>query len=178
MRMKLKIGVSGSAAGNINRELEKKAYVVGQEIAQKGAILITGACAGLPLQAARGAKSKKGLVVGISPGENLKDHIKSFKHPTQHHDIVLFTGSGKKGRNVVFVHSCDALICIAGRTGTLNEFTIAYDDQVPLGILVSGGITELIPQIVEISKKTRTPVFYDEDPKKLVSQLIKHLRKS
>lgn len=40
--MKLNIGVFSSAAVNINRELEKKAYVVGQEIAKQGAILLSG----------------------------------------------------------------------------------------------------------------------------------------
>lgn len=178
--MKLTIGVAGSAAGNITKEIEKKAFIVGEEIAKAGAILITGACPGFPFQAAKGAKSKNGLVVGISPSESKEEHlqrykefIKNKKYAIKYFDIIIYTGFGLKGRNVIFIRSCDGVICIGGRTGTLNEFTIAYDDSRPVGVLDSGGITKLIPEVIKIANKGTAPVVYESNPKKLVKKLVK-----
>lgn len=172
-KMKPVIGVSGSAAGKITRNLETVAFIVGQEIARAGAILITGACTGLSHEAARGAKSQAGLVIGVSPAETIKQHQEKYQFPIEYFDLIIYTGFGYKGRNVIWVRSCDALICIAGRTGTLNEFTIAYDEGKPIGILQSGGVSQLIPKIVKIAKKGRAPIFYSRNPKQLVAKITK-----
>lgn len=37
-------------------------------------MLITGGCPGLPYEAVRGAKTKGGLVVSISPGLSIDEH--------------------------------------------------------------------------------------------------------
>lgn len=174
--MKLTIGVSGSAEGNLTSELKKKAFIIGQEIAKTGAILVTGATIGLSLEAAKGAKSAGGFVVGISPAENKKEHIKRYNCPVKEFDFIAYTGFGRKGRNVVFIRSCDGVICIGGRIGTLNEFTIAYDEGRPIGVLQPGGISGLIPKIIEVANKGDTKVIYDTDPKELVSRLTKVLK--
>ena len=176
--MKICIGVSGSAGGKaISKELNKKAFVIGREIAKAGAILVTGATTGLPLQTAKGAKKEGGLVVGISPAENKKEHIKKYESPVKQFDYIVYTGFGRKGRNVVFARSCDALICISGRIGTLNEFTTAYDEGRPIGVLKSGGISDLLPRIIKIANKGDTKVIYESNEQILVSKLIKILRK-
>lgn len=174
--MKLTIGVSGSAAGNITKELEKKAFIIGQEIAKAGAILVTGATTGLSYEAVKGAKSKGGFVVGVSPAENKEEHLKAYQKPIEGFDFIIYTGSGLKGRNVIFIHSCDAVICIGGRIGTLNEFTIAYDENRPLAILQPGRISDLIAKIIKVAKKGNTAVVYDTNPKQLVGKLIKILK--
>lgn len=174
--MEITIGVSGSAAGDLTKALEKKAFIIGQEIAKIGAILITGACTGLSFEAAKGAKSEGGLVIGVSPAETKKEHQEIYQFPTKYFDLIIYTGFGYKGRNVIWVRSSDAVICIAGRIGTLNEFTIAYDEGRPIGVLQPGGVSELIPKIVKVVKKGKTPVFYETDPKKLVAKLLKSLK--
>lgn len=173
--MKPVIGISGSAAGNISKKLEKAAFIVGQEIAQVGAILITGACRGLSFESAKGAKSKGGLVIGISPAETKEEHQERYQFPTECFDLIIYTGFGYKGRNVIWVRSCDALVCIAGRTGTLNEFTIAYDENRPIGVLQLGGISKLIPQIVKIAKKGKTKVLYSQNPREIIKEIIKEI---
>lgn len=183
--MRLTIGVSGSAAGNINEKLKKTAFIIGQEIAQKRAILMTGACPGLSFQAARGAKSKGGFVIGISPAENKKEHeevyykefIQKDEYSTKYFDLIVYTGFGFKGRNPVFIRSCNGVICLSGRIGTLNEFTIAYDERRPIGVLQPGGISGLIPKIIKVARKGNTRVIYDTDPKKLVLRLTEILKK-
>jgi predicted Rossmann-fold nucleotide-binding protein len=58
----------GSSGGDLSREILQKVYRLGEAIAVRDAVLITGGCPGLPYEAVRGAKAKGGLVIGISPG--------------------------------------------------------------------------------------------------------------
>ncbi len=72
--MKLTVGVMGSSGGALDDAARAKAYRLGEAIATRDAILITGGCPGLPYEAVRGAKAKGGLVVGISPGLSIDEH--------------------------------------------------------------------------------------------------------
>jgi len=171
--MKYSIGISGSAAGNISSETTKKAYIIGQEIAKAGITLVTGATTGFSFESVKGAKDNGGLVIGVSPAINRQEHIEKYQYPVEEFDFISYTGFDRKGRNVLFIRACDALICIGGRIGTLNEFTIAYDEGKPIGVLKSGGITDLLPKIVKTANKGSTKVIYDSNPKKLVKELIK-----
>ena len=71
---------------------------------------MTGACAGLPLSAACGAKEEGGRVVGISPGLSLEEHVGKYGSPTEFHDVLIFTGSGLMGREVVNIRSSDIVV--------------------------------------------------------------------
>jgi len=172
--MKLKIGVMGSATGNLLKQHKDIAYELGSSIAQNGCITITGACPGLPLEAAKGATEAGGLVIGISPGLSEWEHVNKYHSPTGYHEVLIFTGSGLMGREVVNIRTSDIVIIIGGRSGTLGEFSIAYDEGKLIGILSgTGGITSQIKDIVRvIKKKTGAKILYDEDPRSLVKNLI------
>lgn len=71
---RLSIGVMGTSGGALNDEVRERAYRLGRAIAEQGAVLITGACPGLPYEAVHGAKAAGGLVVGISPGLSIDEH--------------------------------------------------------------------------------------------------------
>ncbi len=59
--------------------------------------------------------------------------------------MIIFTGFGYKGRNVINVRCADIVLILGGATGTLNEFTIAYDEGKIIGVLEgSGGIADHI----------------------------------
>jgi predicted Rossmann-fold nucleotide-binding protein len=60
--MKLTIGDMGSSGGELSDEVRRKVYRLGEAIAERDAILITGGCPGLPYEAVKGAKAKGGLV--------------------------------------------------------------------------------------------------------------------
>lgn len=182
--MKPKIGVMGSAvesssAGKINSAAMKLAYELGREIARHNCVLINGACHGIPYEASKGAKENDGFVIGISPAKNLEEHIKKYRFPTENYDVIIFTGFGFKGRNVVNVTNCDAVIIVAGRIGTLNEFTIAYDEGQIIGVMEgSGGISDYIKRIIKIAdKKTGAKVLYDRNPHTLVKRLLVEVSK-
>ncbi|MBI2480167.1 MAG: hypothetical protein HYV60_16510 [Planctomycetia bacterium] len=72
--MRLKLGVMGGAGDGGPAEYLDKAALLGEAIADAGCIVITGACPGPPLAAARGAKRRGGTVIGISPALSLDEH--------------------------------------------------------------------------------------------------------
>jgi uncharacterized protein (TIGR00725 family) len=177
--MKLKIGVMGSATGNFWRRYKEIAYGLGRAIAQNDCVTITGACPGLPLESARGANEAGGLVVGISPGLSEWEHVHKYRSPLNYHDVIIFTGSGLMGREVVNIRSSDIVVIIGGRSGTLGEFSIAYDEGKLIGVLYgTGGITSEIKNIVRIiKKKTGAKIFYGKDPRLLIKSLIDYFIK-
>jgi uncharacterized protein (TIGR00725 family) len=172
--MALKIGVMGGATGVISRAHLHKAHELGRAIAKGGCILITGACPGLPLAAACGAKQVGGIVVGISPGLSLDEHVYKYDSPTEFHDLLIYTGSGLMGREVVNIRSSDIVVIIGGRSGTLGELAIAYDEGKLIGVLTgTGGISDLIADILAACvKDTGAQVFYDAAPQRLIRKLL------
>lgn len=172
--MKLKIGVMGSASGKLSDTHKKIAYELGCAIADNDCITITGACPGYPLEAAKGANSNGGFVVGISPALSEREHIERYNSPIAYHDVLIFTGSGLMGREVVNIRTSDIVIIMGGHSGTLGEFSIAYDEGNLIGVLLgSGGIASEIKHIVKIiKKKTGALVMYESNPRVLVKNLI------
>lgn len=172
--MKIKVGVMGSAGGIISQEAMDKSYLLGRAIAERGCVLVTGGCPGLPFAATKGAKEAGGFTVGISPGIDLREHVELYKSPTEYLDILIFTGSGLMGREVIGVRSCDFIIIVGGRSGTLGEFSIAYDEAKPIGVLEdTGGITIFLRDIVRnIHKDTGSEIVYDSDPYRLIDSMI------
>jgi uncharacterized protein (TIGR00725 family) len=177
--MKLKIGVMGSASGRLPGPIKRIAYQLGKSIAEADCVTVTGACPGFPFEAARGAHEAKGLVVGISPGLSLWEHENKYNSPTEFHDVLIFTGSGLMGREVVNIRTSDIIVIVGGRSGTLGEFSIAYDEGKLIGVLLNtGGITEDIKHIVTIiRKRTRARVVYDQNPERLIKRLLVYYQK-
>jgi len=172
--MKLKIGVMGSASGTYSRENLKRAYLLGKAIAENDCVLITGACPGLPYETARGCMDAEGLSVGISPGLSLWEHKNKYHSPDDLYDVLIFTGSGLMGREVTAVRSCDIIIIMGGRSGTLGEFSIAYDEGKLIGVLKgTGGITDHMESILSaIDKNTGAKILFDTEPEQLVERLV------
>jgi uncharacterized protein (TIGR00725 family) len=176
--MRLTVGVMGSSGGDLGDAVLVKAYRLGEAIAARDAVLITGGCPGLPYEAVREAKAKGGLVLGISPGLSLDEHRGKYHSPVDGFDVLIYTGSGLMGREITNIRSCDMVVIAGGRTGTLGELAIAYDEGRLIGVLTgTGGITELVEPILKASgKQTGACVLYDDDPERLVDRLIHYYR--
>lgn len=170
----LTIGVMGGASSPVDPQIALLARALGAAIARMGCCLITGACPGLPLAAAEGAKEVGGLVVGISPALSRDEHLFKYESPTVHHDVLVYTGSGLMGREVVNIRSSDMVVIVGGSSGTLGEFAIAYDEGKLIGVLEgSGGITDCIPSIIATcTKRTGARVIYQPDPSLLIDELL------
>jgi len=173
--------VMGSASGpqTLNPASRRKARKLGEEIGRRGFIFINGACPGLPNDALLGAQEVGCFSVGISPAFSKKQHVDEYGSPHTH-DMLIYTGMGFMERDVINIRSADAIVIISGGIGTLNEFTIAYDEGRPIGVLMgTGGISNSIEHIVvELCKREMPPnLVMDSDPVKLMDKLEAVIRK-
>ncbi len=173
--MPMKIGVMGGATGEFSKEHLDKAHRLGEAAAKRGCILVTGGCPGLPHAAACGAKQGGGFVIGISPGLSLEEHVQKYRSPVEFYDVLIYTGSGLMGREVVNIRSSDIVVIIGGRSGTLGELAIAYDEGKLIGVLTgTGGISDLAKEILAACEKdTGSRVVYSDDPEKLIGELVR-----
>ncbi len=154
------------------------AEALGKELAKKGFQVVTGAGRGLPLKAAEAAKRAGAMVYGVSPWEDAFEHKK--RHPEQKGvlDFISYTGFGIKGRNVILVRSSDAVIMVGGAMGTLNEFTVAFDQGKIIGVLEgSGGFSDMIRKIAPLGRDVGAKIIYSHDPKVLVDRIYRLLKK-
>ncbi|MEM0022787.1 MAG: TIGR00725 family protein [Archaeoglobaceae archaeon] len=117
----MQIGVVGS--GSCDEELYAIAFRVGQLIAEKGHVLVNGGLGGVMEASAMGAKSRNGITIGILP--------RKAKDANPYIDIKIATDMGH-ARNVVIVHSSDAIISIGGEYGTISEIAIALKEGKPV----------------------------------------------
>ena len=176
---RIKIGVMGSAGGEMVTEILERCKELGRAIADEGCAILTGGCPGLPHAAVIGCKEHGGLAIGVSPALSIDEHVNRYGSPTDHIDVMIYTGSGLMGREVVGVRSCDIIIIVGGRSGTLGEFAIAYDEAKTIGILLgTNGIAEHVSMIIEaIDKETGAIVLEDDSPARLLRRLIRAHRR-
>ena len=172
--LKLKLGVSGAAeTGHCGIDALSKAKELGREIVRQGGVLVTGATTGFPMWSAMGTKEERGVSVGISPAANEREHVNVYKLPIDYMDLIVYTGFGFPGRDLLFTRSCDALFVGCGRIGTIHEFTIAFVDGKPIGILEgSWDMDETIKDILAKGHRPNNKIVFDSDPKKLVEKVI------
>jgi len=177
--MKYKIAVSGAAQLTVcSQKAKDLAKEVGKEIVRQGCILITGATTGIPYYSAKGAKEIKGVSIGFSPAASELAHLKKYRLPADAFDVIVYTGFGYAGRNLLMTRAADGIIVICGRMGTLNEFTIAFEDEKPIGVLVgSGGTADRIKDLIRGPFRGQKKIIYERDPKKLVERLIQLIKK-
>ncbi len=170
----VKIGVSGAAeTGACGLDAYEKAKEVGREIAKRGGIITTGATTGFPMYAAMGAKDECGFSIGFSPAANEREHVETYKLPLDFMDVVVYTGFGYAGRDLLLVRSSDAMIIGCGRIGTLNEFAVAFEDHRPIGILEGSWQTDdILRQVIEAAHRPNAKLIYDSDPKAIVERLV------
>lgn len=177
--LKFKICVSGAAeTGHCAPDALEKAKELGREVVRQGAVLVTGATTGFPFWSAIGAKEEGGISIGLSPASSKKEHVKVYKLPVDYLDIIIYTGFGYSGRNLLLTRSSDAVIIGCGRMGTLNEFTIAFEDEKTTGILTrTGGTADEIKEIVKKAHRGPGKIVYEPDPKTLVEKVLEKIRK-
>ena len=128
-----------------------------------------------------GAKEIGGHVIGISPALTLKEHVERYQSPYREYDVLIFSGLGLMGRELINIYSSDIVIVVGGRSGTLGEFAIAYEQGKLIGVLSgTGGITGALPDLETslAAKHTGAEVMYEEDPQGLVARLLERYRSS
>lgn len=171
----------GSAAdvfGSDVNELKNAALALGQAVAARDVVLLTGGTTGLVYIAGKAAVDAGATHVGISPARNADEHVGCYQLPVDACSILVFTGFGLKGRNVVLIRSCDIVLFINGAMGSLNEFTIAHDEGKVIGCLQgTGGVADESKYLVErFAKETGARLFSHSDPSALIEMCIDAVR--
>jgi uncharacterized protein (TIGR00725 family) len=172
--MNIQIGVMGSAGGLITKPELELARRLGRRIAEHHATIVTGACPGLPHAAVLGATEAGGVSLGVSPALSREEHVNVYDSPIEPYTCMVFTGSGLMGRETHNIHSSDFVLFVGGRSGTLGEFAIAYDEGKLIGILTnSGGISNEFKRIAGlVNKETGSIIISDDNPEKLVDACL------
>jgi len=172
--MKITVGVMGSAGKTsvegIGAELHDKAVALGQAVASRDVILLTGGTTGVVYVVGKAAHEAGLLHVGVSPASNEREHEERYGLPLDACDLLIYTGFGLKGRNVVLVRTCQVVLFIAGAMGSLNEFTIAHDEGKVIGCLINtGGVADETDYLLEkFSKRTGARVLKADNPNQLL----------
>jgi uncharacterized protein (TIGR00725 family) len=174
--LRYQICVSGAAQGPSVKTGAALVEAAAREIVRRGHLVVTGATRGLPYYAAKAAKDEGGTHVtsiGFSPAASRLAHVKKYRLPLDAFDTIIFTGFEYTGRNLLLVRSCDAVVMVGGRIGTLNELTIAIEEHKPIGVLLgSGGMTDEVERVLKAARRARTGILFNHDPVELVDELI------
>jgi uncharacterized protein (TIGR00725 family) len=172
--VRIQIGVMGSAGGVLSSAELALAARLGRRIAERDCLIVTGACPGLPHAAVLGAHDAGGSSLGVSPARSREEHVSVFESPLEPYSAIVFTGSGLMGRETHNIHSSDFVLFAGGRSGTLGEFAIAYDEGKLIGVLRnSGGISNEYAGIARlVHKETGALIVEDDDPERLVDTCL------
>ncbi len=170
----------GSASEDLlaaNSSLKVKAAALGAAIAAHDLTVLTGATTGVVYAAGKAAHDAGAIHIGISPAANALEHIERYDLPTDACDLLIYTGFGLKGRNVVLVRSCEIVLFIAGGMGSLNEFTIAHDEGKIIGCLTeTGGVADQAGYLLKtFGKQGLAQVFQSNNPEGLISLCLQGL---
>ncbi len=164
---KTQILVVGYNSDHCTEHAYKLAYEIGEEVALKGAVLITGGLGGVMEAASKGAKNRGGLVVGIIPQDQKR-------YANAYCDVVIPTGLGYS-RNFVTANSGDAVIVVGGGVGTAIEAGAAYQKGKPIiAISGSGGTADKISGKY-LDYRQLVKVMEEKDPRIAVEKVFKML---
>lgn len=174
MQDKITISISGAAdVAHCGPTVIQRCLELGRVLAKAGVQIATGATTGFPLYVSQGFKEIGGAAFGLSPAASKFEHINVYKLPTDYVDFIVYTGFGYPGRDLMLVKSSDAVIIGCGRIGTIHEFTIAWESEIPIGILEGEWPTdEVIKNIIKNSNRENPLVVFDSDPERLVEKVV------
>ncbi|MFA6324715.1 MAG: hypothetical protein WCX46_00590, partial [Candidatus Paceibacterota bacterium] len=126
-----------------------------------------------------GAKEVGGTSIGFSPALNEREHVETYKLPLDYMDLIVYTGFGYPGRDLLLTRSSDAVICGCGRIGTIHEFTIAFEDDKPIGIFEGPWeMDEELKGIIEKGHRPNAKIVSESDPKKMIESVMELVKKN
>ena len=117
------IAVVGPGAGATAEE-RFAAEEAGAAVAAAGAVLVCGGLGGVMEAACRGARSRRGLAVGILPGLD-REAANGWV------SVAIPTRLGE-ARNALVVRAADALVAVGGEYGTLSEIALGLKAGKPV----------------------------------------------
>lgn len=178
--MKKRVGIVGAATDAMSLNNKITAELVGKLIASNGFEVATGAARGAPHLALLKAKENGSKTIGFSPDSNTLAHNnRPDTAPLgDFHKVRFIEGFTK--RSLAFISSCDVIIVLGGRMGTLSEYAIAFEENKPIGVLTTtGGIARHLKDITRFCNKHReTPVFFSDDAESLFRLIVGYFNRN
>lgn len=158
----------------------EKAQILGEKIAEHNCIVNIPASTGFPFWVGKGSRLKGGMVVGFSPAANEVEHVNVYDLPIKYIDMMIYSGFGYAGSDLLLARSSDAIIFGYGGIETIHEFWVAFQENKPIGILKGDWDTdEVLYSIIKDNEEfDHSRVIFDEDPNRLVEQLVKMAKKN
>jgi uncharacterized protein (TIGR00725 family) len=111
------------------------AETLGAELAVAGLVVLTGGRGGVGAFAQNGASQEDGLTVALTP---------LAEPAVAPASVVLRTGLTPQLRNVVMGSACDAMVALPGRHGTQQEVVFAVEREVPVLLLDTPELAEVM----------------------------------
>ena len=165
-----KIPLAGSAA------LGRPAYLLGQQIAAKGHVLLTPVQLSLAYRTAVGASDKAGLSIGFSPAANFREHVRELQLPDDVYDWLCFAGRSHPGGLLAgILASSQALILIGGVMANLSELALASEALMPVGILIDAekpANNDLLQYLQSLPLERQKHIVVHKDPQTLLATVI------
>jgi uncharacterized protein (TIGR00725 family) len=172
---RLQIGIIGPEKCNypensqLQNKLEMYAEKVGELLAERNAVVLTGGGDGVMEAVFRGAKRKNGLTVGI-PGKT-----RGISNP--YTDVEILTPLDIGDFLIAGILSSDAIIVIGSSAGTLSELAYAYRWRIPIIILrgFDPDYDKMVGNYLDRSKKIQ--IYGADTPEEAVAIAIKSAKK-
>jgi len=117
-------------------EILKEAWHLGDEIAKRGYIVLTGGGPGVMRAASEGAHLAGGLVIAVLPSERKRPLA---GYPNEFVDIPIYTGMSD-ARDAINAKTPHALIALRGGAGTVAEIALAVKSGTPVICLHDPGL--------------------------------------
>ena len=143
------IGVVGSGSGELDEKIYEIAEKLGSLIAKENFALVCGGRFGVMEAVCKGVKSAQGFTIGLIPSLDKKT-------ANSYIDLIIPTGMGE-ARNLILVSTADAIITIAGDSGTLSEIAFAWKMSKPIISLntTGGWSTKLAGTKIDNTRKDK-----------------------
>ena len=177
---KIAISVYGAReTHNKSFEVLESAENLGRLIAEHNCTVTVPATTGFPLWVAKGAHKAGAQVIGFSPAAHEREHVNTYNLPIDHMSMIIYSGFGYAGSDLLLSRSSDAIIFGYGGLETVHEFWVAFQENKPIGILKGQWDTdEILFGLLRGHEATfdHNRIIFDDDPKRLLEQLIKRAK--
>lgn len=120
------VGVMGGS--DVKGDILREAYLLGEGIANRGYVLLTGGGPGVMRAASEGAWRAGGLVIAILPNDRAHPMP---GYPNEFVDIPIYTGL-LDARNVINVKTPHVVVVLPGGAGTFSELALALKAGTPV----------------------------------------------
>jgi len=162
------IGVIGSGSRDLDEKIYKTAEKLGRLLAKENFALVCGGRFGVMEAVCKGVKSEEGFTIGFLPSLD-KNSANRFV------DLIIPTGIGE-ARNLILVSTADAIITIAGESGTLSEIAFAWKMSKPIiSLITTGGWSAKLGD-KEIDNKRKDKIHSAQTPEDAIDILKNHLK--